>query len=88
MFEFDKSKSEANRKKHGIDFEAARALWEDPNGVAIPARWVEEPRFLLVAKLEEHLWSAIFTARKNRIRIISVRRSREDEKEIYYSSRI
>ena len=88
MFEFDRNKSESNTKKHGIDFETSRKLWKDPNRIVIPARWVDEPRFLLIARLDEDLWSAIYTFRKNKIRIISVRKSRDNEKEIYNSGRI
>ena len=88
MFEFDKYKSESNEKKHGISFETARRLWRDPHRVEIPARMVDEPRFLLIAQIEETIWSAVFTPRKNRIRIISVRKARDYEKEIYNSSRI
>lgn len=88
MFEFDKNKSESNERKHGISFESARRLWQDPNGIEIPARWVDEPRFFLIAQLEKDLWSAVFTFRENRIRIISVRKARDNEKEIYNSSRV
>lgn len=88
MFEFDKNKSESNKRKHGIDFESARKLWKDPNRIEIPARWVDEHRSVLIAKLEDDIWSAIFTLRENKIRIISVRKSRDNEKEIYNSSRI
>jgi len=28
-FEYDRQKSEANKAKHGIDFEEAQALWQD-----------------------------------------------------------
>jgi uncharacterized DUF497 family protein len=87
-FEFDRNKSELNKRKHGIDFETAKKLWTDPNRIQIPARWVDEPRFLLIAQLGNELWSAIYTERRNRIRIISVRKSRNDEKEIYKSYRI
>ena len=88
MFEFDKNKSEANSKKHGINFETARRLLEDYNRVELPARWIDEPRILLIARLEEAIWAAIFTHRKNTIRIISVRKARKNEKEIYNSRRI
>lgn len=88
MFEFDKNKSESNKRKHGIDFDTARRLWEDFNRVEIPAKWIDEPRILLIAKLEEEIWAAIFTHRKNTIRIISVRKARNNEKEIYNSRRI
>jgi len=88
MFEFDSSKSESNKVKHGIDFYAARKLWNDVNRIEIPARWIDEARFLIIAKLDTEIWSAIYTLRNKRIRIISVRKARENEKEIYNSSRI
>jgi len=83
VFEFDKNKSKSNMQKHGIDFESAKKLWKDPNRVEIPSRWVDEPRHILIARLENNLWSAIYTYRENRIRLISVRKSRNNEKEIY-----
>ena len=72
-------------QKHGIDFESAKMLWKDPNRVEIPSRWVDEPRYILIARLGNNLWSAIYTLRENRIRLISVRKSRSNEKEIYDS---
>ncbi len=33
-FEFDEEKSLANKEKHGIDFDEARALWLDAGIVA------------------------------------------------------
>ena len=88
MFEFDKNKSESNKRKHGIDFETARRLWVDFNRVEIPTKWIDESRILLIANLEEEIWAAIFTHRKNTTRIISVRKARTNEKEIYNSRRI
>jgi uncharacterized DUF497 family protein len=88
MFEFDPNKSKANKLKHGIDFYVARRLWKDPRRIEIPARWVDEPRFLLIACLKKEVWSAIYTLRNKRIRIISVRKSGENEKEIYHGSGI
>jgi uncharacterized DUF497 family protein len=88
MFEFDQNKSESNNSKHGISFETVRKLWKDPNRVEIPTKWVDESRILLIAKLEKEIWAAIFTLRNNRIRIISVRKARNNEKKVYNSSRI
>jgi uncharacterized DUF497 family protein len=88
MFEFDSSKSESNKIKHGLDFYSARKLWNDVNRIEIPARWVDEARFLIIAKFDKEIWSAIYTTRNKSIRIISVRKARENEKEIYNSSRI
>ena len=88
MFEFDPNISEANKLKHGIDFYMARRLWNDPKRIEIPVRWVDEPRFLIIACMDKDIWSAIYTVRNKRIRIISVREARNNEKEIYYSSRV
>jgi len=84
-FEFDPNKSKTNKEKHGIDFPEAHKLWEDPYRIEIPAKSIDEPRYLLVGKIKDKHWAAIFTYRLNKIRIISVRRARKNEKEIYKS---
>lgn len=84
-FEFDKDKSNKNKEKHGIDFFEAQLLWEDPDRVVIPARTTDEPRYLLIGKIAERCWSAVFTHRNEKLRIISVRRSRNEEVYIYES---
>jgi uncharacterized DUF497 family protein len=82
-FEFDIRKSEINKKKHGIDFIEAQMLWDDLNRIEIPARTIDEPRHLVVGKIADEYWSGIVTYRGEKIRIISVRRSRVEEVEIY-----
>ena len=82
-FEFDARKSRSNQKKHGIDFKEAQRLWNDPDLIVVPARTTDEPRFLVVGKIEDLHWSAVITYRGERLRIISVRRSRREEIELY-----
>lgn len=82
-FEYDLEKSKANKSKHGIDFEEAKELWDDPYLIEIPARTIGEPRYLVIAKMEGKHWSVVITYRKERIRIISVRRSRKEEVVLY-----
>ena len=84
-FEFDHRKSAANKKKHGIDFIEAQALWDDPDLLEIPAKATDEPRYLVVGIISEKHWSGIITYRQDKIRIISVRRSRPEEVELYES---
>ena len=84
-FQYDSRKSLTNLKKHGIDFERAQTLWEDPNLLEVRARSEDEARSLIVARLNEHYWSAVVTYRDGEIRIISVRRSRISEVELYES---
>lgn len=88
IFEFDKRKSKSNRKKYGIDFDEARALWDDKYIVKIPSTLAtnEEIRFLYIGIIDSRHWTAITTYREpDLIRIISVRRSRKQEIEIYES---
>ena len=84
-FEFDPRKSNANKTKHGIDFYEAQALWDDPDLIEIPVRTSDEPRFLVVGKILEKHWSGVITYRGDKIRIISVRRARKEEVDIYES---
>lgn len=82
-FEFDPKKSNGNKSKHGIDFYEAQTLWDDPDLIEIPLRTSDEPRFLVIGKVSEKYWSGIITYRSNKTRIISVRRSRKEEVDIY-----
>ena len=86
MFDFDQNKSESNRNKHGIDFIEAQKLWLDSMLLEIPAKTKDEPRFLIIGRIEGQHWSAVVTYREDRIRIISVRRSRAEEVELYESA--
>lgn len=83
MFEYDPEKSAANLAKHGIDFADAQKLWHEDRFVEGPAQWPGEERWMRVARLDGKLWSAIFTVREGRVRLISVRRARLKEEMQY-----
>ena len=83
--EFDKRKNQSNKKKHGIDFVEAQNLWEDPDRIEIPLKAIGESRFIIIGKISDKYWSSIITYRNEKVRIISVRRSRMEEIEIYES---
>jgi len=83
-FEFDPAKSAANKVKHGIDFVEAQALWLDPDRLEVPARPMNEPRFLVIGQITQTTWTATVTYRhEDTIRLISVRRARHDEEATY-----
>lgn len=84
-FEYDPKKSTLNLEKHGIDFDRAQNLWCDPDLLEIPAKTVDEPRYLVIGKIGGKHWSAVITYREETIRLISVRRSRQEEIDIYES---
>ena len=85
-FEFDTRKSESNKNKHGIDFIAAQALWHDSDRLEIPTITKDEPRIVLIGKIDGKHWTAVFTHRKLNLRLISVRRSRKEEIHLYESA--
>ena len=84
-FEFDPKKSDANKTKHGINFIEAQELWNDIDYLEIPAKTTDEPIFLVIGKIGEKHWTGIITYRNDNIRIISMRRARNEEIELYES---
>ena len=55
-FEFDQEKSDANKRKHGLDFVEAQVLWEDPDRLQVPARTQGEPRLMLIGRISDKHW--------------------------------
>lgn len=84
-FEYDPKKSEINKRKHGIDFEEAKVIWDDPMRLELQAKTVDEQRSVIIGKIENKYFSAIIAYRNNKTRIISVRRSRDNEVMLYES---
>lgn len=84
-FEYDRDKSAGNKRKHGINFEEAQALWDDPDFVEIPAKTNDEKRALVIGQIGGKHWAAVITERGENIRLISVRRARKEEVAIYES---
>src|SRR5215510_9551581 len=95
-FEFDPAKSEANKRKHGIDFIEAQGIWNDPDRLERPARSTTEARVQVIGGIRQEgfpqrlgikrqLWSAFVTYRHDdqTIRIISVRSCRPNEAQLY-----
>jgi uncharacterized DUF497 family protein len=82
-FDWDERKSKINQDKHGIDFDAAKNLWLDENRVEIYAPHPIEDRRIIIAKYHKKIWAAIYNIRDDTIRIISVRRARKREVNLY-----
>ena len=57
----------------------AQLLWFDPDLLEIPAKTEDEPRYLVIGRIKGKHWSAVITYRDSKVRIISVRRSRNEE---------
>ncbi|MBN1471410.1 MAG: BrnT family toxin [Syntrophaceae bacterium] len=68
-----------------MDFIEAQELWKDLDLLEILANTSDEARFLVIGKINDKHWTGIITYRKDNIRIISVRRARNEEIAIYES---
>jgi len=83
LFEWDSKKSASNEQKHGISFEDAKELWNDPFRIEIQTLFPDENRSILIGRLDGKVWTAVFTVREQTVRIISVRRARKGEVSLY-----
>jgi len=72
-------------RAHGIDFEDAQNLWNDPRFLEIPAKTEDEPKYLMIGLINTKHWSAVITYKDANIRLISVRRSCTEEVALYES---
>jgi hypothetical protein len=82
-FEWDEAKRLANIAKHGLDFLDAPQAFEDRHLLA-PARMSgTESRWLLLGRIEGRVVAIIFARRGATIRLISMRRARDDERRQY-----
>lgn len=82
-FLYDWRKSLINEEKHGIGFEEAKRLWDDPFRATMFLNHKGERRYLLIARYGGTLWAAVCTDRGRAVRIISVRRATRREVRIY-----
>lgn len=78
-FEWDEPKRRRNLAKHGIDFLSAEELFADGGAVTRPARSDTEMRFQTIGLVAGRCLTAIWTERNGRVRLISLRRSRDEE---------
>ena len=73
-----------NLEKHGIALEEARNVFLDPEFITGPGAVVEEEtRWLSLGQIKQEFWTVCWTDRGDKKRIISARRSREEEKQAY-----
>ena len=87
LFEFDQKKNESNIKNNDVSFEEARAIWEDPDLLVLPAKKKGEKRQLAIGKDYAVVFSAIPSKRGAAIWITSARRATAKEVELYEQSK-
>ena len=82
-FEWDESKNESNKKKHGISFNEAKDIFQDVNNYTEQTNKNDELRYKIIGLIFEKLFTVIYTMRNSITRIISARRANSTEGKNY-----
>ena len=85
-FEWDGNKAERNILKHGVSFEEAKTVFDDPLYVDFcdPDHSEDEERYLIVGQSSRgRLLIVSYTEREDSIRLISAREVTRTEREAY-----
>ena len=86
-FEWHEAKAEANFRRHGVSFDLAKTVFEDPFAVELLDDREDhgEDRFVIIGMAEgKVLLFVAYTEREERIRIISARRATQYEQDNYF----
>lgn len=85
-FEWDEAKAAENYAKHGVSFELATKVFDDPFGIERldDREDYGEDRFLLIGIAEGAVLTVVYTERNSRIRIISARQATRHEHDDYF----
>lgn len=85
-FDWDEEKARSNRRKHGVSFEEAKTVFEDPLAAIFEddRHSAEERREIIIGHSDKRqLLLVFFTERPQAIRIFSVRRPTKKEHKDY-----
>lgn len=85
-YEWDKNKAVTNLSKHGVSFEEAKTVFDDPLYVDFydPDHSHNEHRFILLGEsIQGRLLFVSYMERDNAIRLISAREATQSERKAY-----
>jgi uncharacterized DUF497 family protein len=88
-FEWDEKKAAANLKKHGVDFEEAKTVFDNPLAIIFSDELhsMNEPREVIIGHSRRNrLLLIVFTERYPNIRIITARLATYQERNDYERS--
>ena len=86
LFSWDEKKNAANKEKHGVSFEEAKYIFNDPNTIEIYdcKHNMTEDRWKIIGMNGWGLFTVICTEKDETIRIISARKADKKEEEVYF----
>ena len=85
-FEWDDNKAATNLLKHGVSFDEAKTIFQDPFYVVFddPDHSFEENRCIAIGwSVQNRLLFLSYTERRNTIRLISARKATHGERKLY-----
>ena len=84
-FEWDENKNSSNIKKHGIDFNDAKHIFEDKQRKTSPDLRIDygEDRWITIGKVIDTIMVVVYTIRSNVCRLISARYAKKKERDEY-----
>jgi len=83
-FEWDDKKNKSNKRKHRVDFNKAKEVFDDEHAIEFPGKTRTEVRFLRVGKtVGKVILAVVYTLRTTIIRIISARQANRKEVNTY-----
>ena len=83
-YQWDKTKAQVNRRKHGVSFADAVAVFEDDWAITIADDYPDEERFATIGRdILGRILIVVYTWRGDDIRVISARKATRSEKEQY-----
>jgi uncharacterized protein len=84
-FEWDEDKAAINATKHGVSFDEAIEVFDDPRRVEIfdDDHSLDEERYQIIGLSRRGLLFTVFTERSERIRIIHARKANNDMRILY-----
>ncbi|MBT4136352.1 MAG: BrnT family toxin [Candidatus Latescibacteria bacterium] len=86
QFEWDEVKNQINVEKHGIHFMDAKEIFQSSVYEFLSGQWHGESRILAVGLLKDVEITVIYTMRGDRVRIISARVARKNERKKYWEN--
>lgn len=87
--EWNQNKAISNRLKHGVTFEEAKTVFNDPFYIDFydPDHSSDEERYIIIGELQlRRLLLVSYTERENIIRLISARKATARERKVYEKS--
>ena len=83
---WDPAKNRENQRKHGISFDDAKAVLQDPDQIEVlDDRDYGEERWVAIGTMGKSVALVVYTERNSGIRLISARKADPDDTADYYA---